>query len=76
MDRPTKPYKGVKSILGNASLAWEKLTGYIRYNYIMDEIWAEGKPTHKNRNNLYFKRGVKRESKNDTRNHQKSRRNH
>ena len=59
MDRPTKPYKEVKFMLGNASLAWEKLTGYIRFDYIMDEIWAEGKPTHKNRNNLYFKRGGK-----------------
>lgn len=57
--RPTKPYEEVKALLGNASAAWEKLTGHIRYNYVMDEIWAEGKSTHKNFNNLYFKRGGK-----------------
>ena len=59
MDRPIKPYDEVKAMLGNASPAWEKLTGYIRFHYMVDEIWAEGKPTHKNRNNLYFKRGGK-----------------
>ena len=59
MDRPTKPYDEVKKMLGTASPAWEKLTGHIRFHYMMDEIWAEGKPTHKNRNNLYFKRGGK-----------------
>ena len=58
-NRPTKPYEEVKTMLADASIAWEKLTGYIRYNYIMDEKWAEGKPTHKNRNNLYFQRGGK-----------------
>ena len=59
MDRPIKPYEEVKALLGSASPAWEKLTGHIRFHYMMDEIWAEGKPTHKNRNNLYFKRGGK-----------------
>ena len=59
MDRPIKPYDEVKKMLGGASPAWEKLTGYIRFHYAMDEIWAEGKPTHKHRNNLYFKRGGK-----------------
>ena len=59
MDRPTKPYAQVKAMLGDASPAWEKLTGHIRFHYVMDEIWAEGKPTHKNRNNLYVKRGGK-----------------
>ena len=34
-------------MLGAASPAWEKLLGYIRYHYVMDEKWAEGKPTHK-----------------------------
>ncbi|MCL2841579.1 MAG: DUF3788 domain-containing protein [Defluviitaleaceae bacterium] len=59
MDRPTKPYAEVKAMLGSASVAWEKLTGHIRFFYIMDELWAEGKPTHKHRNNLLFKRGGK-----------------
>ena len=57
--RPTKPYAEVKAILGEASTAWERLVGAIRYQYEVDEIWAEGKPTHKRYNNLYFKRGGK-----------------
>ena len=59
MDRPTKPYSEVASMLGSASATWEKLTGHIRYYYEMDEIWAEGKPTHKHYNILTFKRGGK-----------------
>ena len=59
MDRPTKPYEQVKAMLGGASPAWEKLVGYIRYHYEIDEIWAEGKPTHKHYNILCFKRGGK-----------------
>ena len=59
MDRPTKPYSEVAAMLGNASTAWEKLTGHIRYYYEIDEIWAEGKPTHKHYNILTFKRGGK-----------------
>jgi len=59
MDRPTKPYSEVKAMLGDASAAWEKLIGYIRFYYEMDEIWAEGKPTHKHFNNLFIKRSGK-----------------
>lgn len=59
MDRPTKAYAEVAAMLGQAAPAWEALTGQIRYHYEMDEIWAEGKPTHKGRNTLYFKRGGK-----------------
>jgi len=59
MDRPTKPYEQVKAMLGNASPAWEKLVGHIRFHYEIDEIWAEGKPTHKHNNLLYFKRSGK-----------------
>ena len=59
MDRPTKPYEQVKAMLGNASSAWEKLVGHIRFYYEIDEIWAEGKPTHKHNNLLYFKRSGK-----------------
>jgi len=59
MDRPIKPYEEVKMMLGNASPAWEKLTGFIRFHYVMDEIWQEGNPNHKHYNNLYFKRGGK-----------------
>ncbi|MDR0332961.1 MAG: DUF3788 domain-containing protein [Dysgonamonadaceae bacterium] len=59
MNRATKPYEQVRAMLGNASPAWEKLIGHIRFHYEMDEQWAEGKPTHKNRNNLYIRRGGK-----------------
>lgn len=59
MDRHTKPYKEIKAMLGGASSAWEKLTGLIRFHYVMDEIWQEGNPTHKHHSNLYFKRGGK-----------------
>jgi len=59
MDRPTKPYIDVKTMLGDASAAWEHLIGYIRYHYEMDENWAEGKPTHKHFNNLFIKRSGK-----------------
>ena len=59
MDRAIKPYVQVKEMLGSVSSAWEKLTGYIRYYYEMDENWVEGKPTHKHYNLLYFKRSGK-----------------
>jgi len=59
MDRAINPYEQVRAMLVNASPAWEKLAGYIRFYYVMDELWAEGKPTHKHRNNLYFRRGGK-----------------
>ena len=59
MNRPTKPYNEVKTMLGETSIAWEKLIGYIRFNYEMDENWAEGKPTHKHFNNLFIKRSGK-----------------
>ena len=59
MDRPTKPYGQVKVMLAGASAAWEKLVGYIRFYYEIDEIWAEGKPTHKHYNLLFFKRSGK-----------------
>jgi hypothetical protein len=59
MDRPTKAYSEVKAMLGQASTAWEKLVGYVRFHYEMDENWAEGKPTHKHYNNLFIKRSGK-----------------
>ena len=59
MDRAIKPYEQVKAMLGSASPAWEKLTGHIRFYYAMDELWDEGKPTHKHYNNLRFRRGGK-----------------
>ena len=59
MDRARKPYSEVEAMLGEASCAWEKLVGYIRCYYVMDELWVEGKPTHKNYNNLYIRRGGK-----------------
>jgi hypothetical protein len=59
MDRATKPYNEVKEMLGAASCEWEKLVGYIRFNYVMDEDWREGKPTHKGYNNLFIRRSGK-----------------
>ena len=59
MDRPTKPYEEVKAMLGSSSDTWEKLIGYIRFHYEMDENWAEGKPTYKHFNNLFIKRSGK-----------------
>ena len=59
MDRAIKSYRQVKEMIGNASSAWEKLAGHIRFHYIMDEIWDEGKLTHRHHNNLYFRRGGK-----------------
>ena len=59
MTRPTKPFTEIKTMLGKAITPWETLVAHIRYHYEIDEIWAEGKPTHKNHNNLYFKRSGK-----------------
>ena len=59
MEKAIKPYEEVKAMLGDASSAWEKLVGYVRYHYVMDEKWAEGKPTHKHYNNLFIRRGGK-----------------
>jgi hypothetical protein len=46
-------------MLGNASPAWQKLVGYVRYHFVMDEKWVGGKPTHKNYNNLFIRRSGK-----------------
>ena len=59
MDRAIKPYAQVKAMLGDASSAWEKLVGHIRFYYAMDEVWQAGNPNHKNYNNLYIRRGGK-----------------
>jgi len=59
MKNTIKPYSEVKKKLGKASVAWEKLTGHIRFHYTMDELWEEGNPTHKHHNNLRFRRGGK-----------------
>jgi len=59
MDRAIKPYEEVKAMLGDASSAWEKLTGQIRFHYVMDELWEEGNPNHKHHSNLRFRRGGK-----------------
>ena len=59
MDRPIKPYEQIAAMLGKADGAWEKLTGHIRYLYVMDEMWDEGNPNHKHYNNLRFRRGGK-----------------
>lgn len=59
MDKAIKPYEKVKAMLRNASSAWEKLVGHIRFFYEMDEQWEEGKPTHKHYNNLFIRRSGK-----------------
>ena len=59
MNQSVKSYQEVKEMLKDASSAWEKLVGHIRYYYVMDEKWVEGKPTHKHRNNLYIRRSGK-----------------
>jgi len=55
----TKPYEEVKALLGDATPAWEKLTGKIRSQYVMDEQWDAGNPNHKHYNNLRIRRGGK-----------------
>ena len=59
MEKPTKLYSEVKAKLGQAAAAWEKLTGYVRYYYEMDELWEPGNPAHKHHSNLRFRRGGK-----------------
>ena len=59
MKNTIKPFSEVKKRLGKASAAWEKLTGYIRFYYEIDELWEEGKPTYKHHSNLRFRRGGK-----------------
>lgn len=48
--------------MGESKSAWEKLVGYIRFNYVMDELWTTGKSTGKlsaYRDELKFRRGGK-----------------
>jgi len=59
MKNTIKPYSEVKKKLGKANVAWEKLTGHIRFYYEMDELWEEGNPAHKHHSNLRFRRGGK-----------------
>ena len=59
MSKQVKSYVQVKAMLGKSSAAWEKLTGLIRFHYVMDELWDEGNPTHKHYNNLRIRRGGK-----------------
>ena len=59
MNNKIKSYSEVKEKLGKASSAWEKLAGYIRCHYEMDEDWWEGNPAHKHHSNLRFRRGGK-----------------
>jgi len=59
MERSIKPYAQVKEMLGDAAPAWEKLVGHVRYYYVCDEQWSEGKPTHKHYNNLFIRRSGK-----------------
>jgi hypothetical protein len=62
MPSEIKPYAEIAPILGVSKAVWEKLVGYIRVYYIMDELWTAGKDTGKlraYRNELKFRRGGK-----------------
>lgn len=57
-----KSYEEIAPILGESKTAWEKLIGYIRVYYIMDERWTTGKSTGKlsaYRDELKFRHGGK-----------------
>jgi hypothetical protein len=57
-----KNYQEIAPLLGNSKSAWEKLVGFIRVNYVMDETWTSGATTGKlaaYRNELKFRRGGK-----------------
>jgi hypothetical protein len=57
-----KPYEEIVSLLGSSKSAWEKLIGYIRFHYVMDELWTTGVSTGKlsnYRDELKFRRGGK-----------------
>ena len=59
MDRGIKTYNQVEATLGQASRAWEKIVGHIRFFYVMDELWTEGNPTGNYHSELKFRRGGK-----------------
>lgn len=57
-----KPFVEIAETLGEAITAWETLARYIRTNYVMDELWTDGKTTGKlaaYRDELKFRRGGK-----------------
>ena len=52
-----KPYNEIVNLLGDSITAWDKLVGFIRSNYNVDEVWANAKPTNWQYNRLKFQRG-------------------
>ncbi len=54
-----KPYEEIAPLLGTSKAAWEKLVGYIRVFYMMNELWDEGKPDSSYCNALKFRYGSK-----------------
>jgi predicted transcriptional regulator len=54
-----KSYHEAAPMLGQSDKAFEKLVGYVRFHYVMDEIWDSGKPGSKYRNALKFRRAGK-----------------
>ncbi|MDD4496259.1 MAG: DUF3788 domain-containing protein, partial [Eubacteriales bacterium] len=62
MKSDIKPYEEIARVLGVSKTAWEKIVGYIRVYYGMDELWTGGVTTGKlanYRNELKFRRGGK-----------------
>lgn len=55
----TISYDKISQNLGKSKEAWERLIGYIRFHYVMDEFWDSGKPESAYHNELKFKRGGK-----------------
>ena len=54
-----KPYSEIVGLLGDSITAWDKLVGFIRSNYKVDEVWVNAKPTNWQYNRLKFQRGGK-----------------
>ena len=54
-----KSYDEIVNLLGDSITAWDKLVGFIRSNYIVDEVWANAKPENWQYNRLKFQRGGK-----------------
>ena len=54
-----KSDKELASLLGDSKKTWDRLIGYIRSNYDMDELWHDAKPGSYRHNGLRFHRGTK-----------------
>jgi hypothetical protein len=54
-----KSYQEKTPVLGQSKAAWDKLLGGINADYMMDELWTEGKRESAYRDELKFRRGGK-----------------